>query len=257
MTQPVWIPLVSSSLASLSVYPIDVIKTQYQIDNIKSQNNCIKTIVTNIVKKQGINGFYRGITPNLLSYPIFWSIFFSLKKIEYQPTNHKYLNEFINSCGHGAIASIITNPLFVFKTRVQCEIITGNKYTYPQMVHSIYQQEGLRGYYKGLNATLLNSFKLGIQMPLMYHIEEKTGNVWLASAVSKTFSSTIFYPFDLIRTVQRESQKNLSLTNIVKNIYQRNGIRGFFSGLFLYNLMTGPNFVLMMGFSKYLITINT
>lgn len=241
----------SACLASLCVYPIDVIKTQIQVNSVNKRTNVTTiNVIRDILKTQGFRGFYRGFTPNLLTYPIFWGIFFELgKKPIFPSTGYKYGDKFLISTCSGIIASVLTNPLFVFKVKVQTENLKGNvKQSYPQLAKSIYNAEGIRGYYKGLGATLLNNTKLGLQMPLVDYLSEKTNSVTIGSAVGKIASSAIFYPMDLIRTNQRESKTKLPLMDITKNIYKTNGLLGFYRGLVIYTAMTGPNFILMMIF---------
>ena len=67
--------ITANAIAITVVQPIDVIKTNYQIINTQKKKQQKLKDVIKIINKNGIKGFYSGITPNLLSYPIFWGNF--------------------------------------------------------------------------------------------------------------------------------------------------------------------------------------
>ena len=116
----------------------------------------------------------------------------------------------------------------------------------------MFKEEGSRSFMKGINPTLINNTKLALQMPMYDYMKEHTNSVTISSMGSKLASSTIFYPLDIIRTNMRASQKPLGIGETVRNIYTRHGYKGFYKGVGLYNLISGPNFVLMMIIRDYL-----
>jgi len=242
----------TSAIASSSiVYPIEVLKTNYQASrlNINTSNNSLKTIIRNIYTKQGVKGFYRGLSTQLGTHPIFWSIFFQARKYEPLNTNNKYINKVSNVFWASSIASTIANPFYVFRNQFQTEVIKKrNNLTYSVLAKELYQKNGVSWMLKGMGVTLGNNTKLCIQFPLYDVINEKTNNIIISSLGSKTITSVIFYPFDFIRTQQRSSIENLSIRKITSDIYLRNGLRGFYSGVGIYTATSTPNFILMMVF---------
>ena len=245
---------VSSLIASAIVYPIDVIKTQYQVSNI---NKGLQTNSYQLTKKlyidNGMNGFFRGLTPNLLTYPIFWATFFQTKKLDYKPTGYEYVDKCYMAFLSSGVASTIANPLFVFKTRMQTNNLNNNiNANYIVLVKSMYNNEGLSSFMKGLGPTLANNSKLVIQFPLYDYLKTKNDSVFLSSLISKTLASTIFYPFDLIRINQRESVSKLSFIDATKKVYygtiknSKPTFLNFYKGVVLYNFVTAPNFIIMM-----------
>lgn len=239
--------IIASITATLIMQPLDVIRTQYQINISKSDNN-INNIYKNIIKQQGIKGFYKGTTSHLLTYPIFWAIFFQTKQYDFTLSKNKVANNILSSLLSGTIASTIANPLFVLKIRKQSEILHGSKNNnYMNLVSKIYIKEGIFGFLKGMNVTIFNNFKLGIQFPIFDYLMEKTNkNIFLSSIVSKLIATSIFYPSDIIRTLQRDSIEKITSKEIIKKIYKLNGLSGFYRGLLLHNIVSGPNFILMM-----------
>ena len=268
----------SASLAVVITYPIDVIKTQFQVTlkGSESRSNLftlkgseshsnlftrlkhknpkganVTSLTKDLYQQRGLYGFYRGVGSSLMTYPIFWGLYFQTKKIKWEPTNYKYGDKFIIASGSGIVASIITNPLFVIKTRFQTDNLKTHsnspiKKSYTNLIKSIYHHEGIGGYYKGLLPTLLNNTKLGVQFPLYDYLKEQTDSVLISSGLAKTLASTIFYPLDLIRVNQRDLVEKLSIRDAVKQIYKKSGPIGFYRGVMLYNFVNGSGFVLMM-----------
>ena len=128
---------------------------------------------------------------------------------------------------------------------------SNTKINYFSIIKSTYYGEGFMAFFKGWTSTQLNNTKLCIQFPLYYYCLGETNNIMISSTIAKIVSSTIFYPFDLIRTYQRYDKKNITVIECSKIIYKNNGIFGFYRGIILYNLLTAPNFVLMMIFQDF------
>jgi hypothetical protein len=243
----------SSIISSSVVYPIDLVKTQFQRTRITQSNITVNKLILQLFNKRGPLGFYRGMTSHLLTYPIFWGVYFQSSSIDVNVSEYKYCNKFIKSMIGSSIASGITNPLFVIKTRLQLENRHNiNRISYPSLIRYIYNNEGVFGFTKGLKSTLINNTKLGLQFPLYDYLMEYINNVFLSSGLAKITASSIYYPFDIVRTNQRDSNIRLSITEALRKIYINNGIRGFYKGVMLYNLVTGPNFIIMMILKEYL-----
>jgi len=243
----------SSVLASTLTYPISVVKTQYQIgaynntmpNRFKLTN--IISIVNNVRTQQGLSGFYRGYGAFVTTYPLFWGFYFQTRdssKLTYFENPH--INNAISSYVSGIIGGTLTNPLLVLKTRRQAAILKGYQAPYRKMVTDIYRNEGIPGFYKGLASTFVFNVKFGLQFPLYDAIKERYDNVAVASFGAKFVTSTLFYPFDLVRVNQRNSEVKLSTLQSMKHIYRQSGVRGFYNGVSLYVLLTAPNFIIMM-----------
>ena len=225
-----------TSISTIIVQPLDCIKTLYQVQPTK--NTSILSLVSHQYKKNKIKGFYRGLAPNICTYPVFWGIFFQLQ--ESKILSGYCDNAFITSFVYGNIASTFTNPLFVIKTRFQT-------YNQPRMVICGDIMKNIPSLWKGVPATYINNLKLGIQFPLYDFIKKKTNNnIIISSAISKLVSSSLLYPMDLMRVQQRNSKLPLSLYTIGKHTYKEYGFRGFMRGIVLYNSVSLCNFTIMM-----------
>lgn len=208
----------SSTVASATLYPLDLIKSRYQS---QSSITSAFTIVKDVYKSRGIPGFYRGFCSNIVTYPIFWSTYFPIKSL--MNTGYDSADAFLA----GTVSSLIANPFFVIKTRLQ----TQAKPARLQPSHL------LRGY----ASTVCGNLKLGVQMPLYEYVNSKYDNVFLAGVVSKVVSSLIFYPFEFVRTIQRYSSVSMSSIGVFREFGG-----GVYRGIGIYTLLTIPNFTLMM-----------
>jgi solute carrier family 25 (mitochondrial folate transporter), member 32 len=240
--------LAANGLSTFLTHPIDVVKTNYQLNQIRTNNNNktdTRSIIRNIWKTRGMRGFYAGVSPNLCTYPIFWSVYFGTNQMmgDIRFVDNKYGDKFIKSYTAALIGSGLTNPLFVLKTRMQNS--EGRSRSVYETLRST-NRLGYRTYFRGLGSTYLTNTKLAIQFPMYDMIKDRTDSVIASSLAAKTISSSIMYPLDLIRVNQRNSDREISIREIARTIYARNGIRGLYRGVFLYNAVTTPNFVVMM-----------
>lgn len=245
----------SSLLASFLVYPMDVIKSQLQIlSTNRSHGDSIKNVkpsINQVFKGIYTSGtMYKGVGSFLTTYPIFWTVYFQATRNKIELTNSKYCNDIITTLFGSTLGSVVANPFFIVKTRLQNELIMqkmvpSSGFT---ILKDILKKQGVKGLTKGLGVSIANNGKLIIQMPLYNIIKDKTDNVFLSSLAAKTTCSLITYPCDLIRTLQRNSDKKISITNI----YKQYGILGYYKGITPYFLMSLPNFVLMMTIQEWL-----
>ena len=166
--------LMSSTLSTSIVHPIDVIKTNYQVSRLNQPQN-IMEVIKSTYQKGGVKSFYRGVGPNLGTYPIFWSVYFQAKKYKLDLFENKHANNITMSFIAGNVASAISNPLFVIKTRLQTQ--NNPNINFVKTSKNIYHNSGFNGFFKGLPSTLLNKTKLGIQFPMYDYLYDQTQNI--------------------------------------------------------------------------------
>ncbi len=239
--------IIASCVSSTITFPIELIKSQYQVSN-----NSLYNVVKNVYRREGLKGYFNGLSINMLRYPPFWITFFACYDGIFKDKiiiESKMFRAVIS----GVIGSTISNPLFVITTKMQTSLLhkqtnnkTNNRTSILSIVKEINHKEGIRGYMKGWNSTQMNVMKLGIQMPLNDKLLKDGYGVIYASFIAKIISSSIFYPLDIIRTIQRDSKSSIKIKDIIEKIYMKMGIKGFYRGLIIYNCVTCPNFVIMM-----------
>lgn len=238
---------ISSSISIYATQPIDTLKSQFQ-----TNKNSIFHLSKNIYNKQGIRGFYKGSLSMISTYPVFWSIFFSMKNMKITLCNNELINDTYNNFISLTTASTLANPLFVLKTRKQTSIIKNINKSYITEFRDILKHEGLNGMFKGNFITIFNNSKLLLQFPLYEHMINQNYNIITSSFVSKMLTNIIFYPLDIIRTIKRNNIAKTSLITIIKELYKEYGYRGFYRGITLYSFISCPNFIIMMYMKDFL-----
>ena len=248
--------VVSSALAIGIVHPIDVVKSNYQNRHNTSIMNNIRHIKDH-GNRSIIRSFYRGLTPQLATYPIFYGVFFTMDELLGDRFKAYHApGQLCKTLLASGVATFISNPFFVLKVRFQTD--SSHNLGYYGYTKKIIREEGIIALQKGFKASLVSNLKLGLQFPLTYYLDNKisTGYESIdmagASFIGKFATSALFYPTDLIRTQQRASHARLSMLNATRSIVEDNGIRGLWRGLVLYNCFSVPNYVLTMVFLKAL-----
>ncbi|PVU89176.1 hypothetical protein BB561_005503 [Smittium simulii] len=252
-------------LSSIATCPLDVVKTRMQYQAVIKNKGMVPYTGTldtfrRIVHEESFFALYRGLKPMLLGYLPTWAIYFTtyewMKSFfsRTQVLNSEAGGLILSALVAGASTATATNPIWVLKSR----FMTQNDYTdykYSNIrdaLKTIFRDEGIKGFYKGLGISLVGVFHVAVQFPLYEklktvdltrlvvstptrkegHIEDSDGrvrsnqeecstrksnlvNVALASAASKMIASSITYPHEVIRT---------RLQNQVKPPFKYSGI---------------------------------
>ena len=121
----------------------------------------------------------------------------------------------------------------------------------------IYQNEGAKGFTKGVQMTVINNTKLLIQFPLFYHLQESRDYSTQSSAfLAKMVANTVLYPTDIIRSRLRSSNIPITFWDCVKELRnecrsKNNMIKTCYKGFTWYNLVSIPNFIILMKIKEY------
>lgn len=195
--------LSAGTASTLVFHPLDLIKTRLQVYRSTSIVPVTTfAILRELIQKNSrIQGFYRGLTPNLLGNAGSWSIFFSFKSMiegqlvklhsrhaenmlsESNPSATYQSREklapidyFLSSGISGIIITLSTNPIWVLKTRM-LSLDKEKEGAYKNMWHGarqIYRSEGYLGFYKGVGLGLLGTTHGAVQ----FSVYEPLKNLW-------------------------------------------------------------------------------
>ena len=233
--------------------PFQVIRTCMMVQNTKNGKppNMLGT-VKNIYSQEGLKGFYRGFLPSLIRLPLGNAFYFgTLEKTKNIMINRfktkGVVTNFISSAAGITVQSIVTNPIYLISTRF--EAVGQNKYkNFLDAVKKILEEEGLKGFTKGLKPLLIKE----IPSHSLFYVLYELNNKWLqkCSLVPKnlTFSlssmitsivvSILDNPFDLIRTrtqfhfiSKNENHRYPKVLEGIRYIYKTEGIKGLESGV--------------------------
>lgn len=132
----------------------------------------------------------------------------------------------------GACSTIVTNPIWVIKTRLMSQSLKQNNEGFRapwqysgtlDAARKMYQIEGIRSFYSGLTPALLGLTHVAIQFPLYEYLKttitgygigehpDDGGTHWVgisfATFSSKMCASTITYPHEVLRTRLQTQQR--------------------------------------------------
>jgi len=255
-------------ISTLAVHPLDIIKTRLQVDSTnKTRLGSSLQVLRGIIHNEGptrISALYRGLTPNLLGNSLGWALYFLWYR-QAQDVIRSYrgydaktpltsLDYLSASAASGILSAILTNPIWVLKTRMLSTSAT-QQGAYPSMIsglRSIWKGEGYRGLFHGLVPTLA-----GVSHGALYFVayeklkaeRRRSKNdatltnldTILTSSLSKVFAGSLTYPHQLVRARMQmynpselAIRPSLGLLGVIKSIWKNEGFLGFYKGL-------GPN----------------
>ncbi|OKL56754.1 hypothetical protein UA08_07888 [Talaromyces atroroseus] len=283
--------LTAGVVSTLTLHPLDLIKTRLQIDRIsRSRVGGSLRIIGDIYKTEGgLPALYRGLTPNIIGNSTSWSLYFlfygNIKDFLAQSRSHSTelhhdddgkkhslgaSQYFLASGTAGLLTSILTNPIWVIKTRM---LSTGSRTpgAYPSFVagaSQILRTEGIPGFYRGLVPALFgvshgafqfmayeklksyrsrsrNTFATTVTSTRRGENNVNNMELLLISSLSKVFAGCITYPYQVLRTRLQLQAYNADAPATATTTYRgvwdatrqigvQEGIRGFYKGL-------GPN----------------
>jgi Mitochondrial carrier protein len=127
-------------------------------------------------------------------------------------------------------------------------------------IRSLYEEGGVRAFWRGMTANLLGLAHVAIQFPLYEHLKvrlrgskrhESAADLLLASSASKIAASLVSYPHEVIRSRMMDSRRprphdaaaaaDITFAGTCRAIYRNEGLRGFYAGLPVSVLRVIPN----------------
>ncbi|KAF3322720.1 nicotinamide adenine dinucleotide transporter 1 [Carex littledalei] len=258
-------------IAATFVCPLDVIKTRLQVQGLPPgrKGSIILRSFNQVIQQEGsARGLYRGLSPTILALLPNWAVYFSiyeqLKSLLASNDGSHQLSigaNMIAASGAGAATIIATNPLWVVKTRFQTQGMRIGVIPYKGIVDAlrrIAHEEGIRGLYSGLVPALAGISHVAIQFPvyekIKFYLAQRdnttvdslhSGDVAIASSVSKIIASTLTYPHEVVRTRLQEQgfhqeKKYKGVIDCIRKVLYKDGISGFYSGCATNLLRTTP-----------------
>ncbi|EMR10158.1 hypothetical protein PNEG_01432 [Pneumocystis murina B123] len=228
--------------------------------------------------EEGIRGFYRGLGPLMAGYFPTWGIYFTIYERCKDIYGRSYNSESIQKASlivnmksaitAGSISSILTNPIWIVKTRLMSQ--NSHSYIYYRNTfdafRKMYTNEGIFSFYKGLVPSLIGVTHVAIQFPLYEFLKDVffidivdfekplLFKVVLASVISKMVAGSITYPHEVIRTriqtqmYHKDSPKiqYRGVFHTFCRIYYEEGWKSFYSGMGTNLIRTVPVSMVML-----------
>jgi hypothetical protein len=159
----------SSGITGTLLFPLENIKIRLQLsDKSSSQNKQvsflkeISTMTEEIYSKEGLVGFYSGLSQYLTYNMTQWGVFFLLKEFfakEFKKRKiikNEILREIVINYLAGVCNVFVTCPLSViFNYVVSQRKKSGISLSMVQACHEIHMKNGFAGFYRGLSAALI------------------------------------------------------------------------------------------------------
>lgn len=271
--RPAMAGLAGGSLATLTLHPLDLLKTRQSVhgngadkkarETYSSLGRAVRTIVA---QEGGLRGLYAGVGANVLVSGSSWGIYFTsygaIKNVlvggaasSGRPLRTS--EQIIAAFGAGTVTTLLSNPLSVVRTRMVLRDARDKRLTgVIGALKSITKEEGVRGLYKGVFPSLLGVSHGAIQLLAYEKIKEGIRS-WknkdeldfcetlAACATSKVIAAIQTYPCQNVRACQQAAVGATNAQTGALAILKREGVRGLYRGLGPYLLHVVPNVCLV------------
>lgn len=274
---------VAGTLASCITNPIEVVKTQLQSTSASIHGNvrgAPMAIANKILETEGISGLWRGLPPSLVGIIPARSIYFYMyerSKKAWAPIFEECsaANALLSGLAAGVAGNTLTNPIWMVKTRMQllADASAGQRaYNgYRDAISTIYRDEGVAGFYKGISASywgcsegciqfvvyekiktnLLkkqNAARANQGLPPTNRLPKRT--YFISAAFSKGIAAIATYPHEVARTRLREQARSgvfkySGMWKCLQIIGQEEGRQGLYAGMGVHLAKVVPNSAIM------------
>lgn len=258
---------VAGATSRTATAPLDRLKVIMQVQTTQAR---IKPAIRAIWKEGGILGFFRGNGLNVMKVAPESAIRFytyELLKGFIMDARGQESKADVGTVGRlfaggiaGAVAQTIIYPMDLVKTRIQTHACEGGRVpTLRSLSRDIWVQEGPRAFYRGVVPSLLGIIPYaGIDLAAyetlkdlsrkhILHDGEAGPLVQLGcGTISGALGATCVYPLQVVRTRMQAQRPDAGaaysgMADVFKRTFQKEGIRGFYKGIFPNLLKVVPS----------------
>ncbi|KAK7497990.1 hypothetical protein BaRGS_00010861 [Batillaria attramentaria] len=240
----------------------------------RSKTAGIVACLRHILQTEGVRGLFKGIGPNLVGVAPSRAIYFGAYAKSKRTLNEVMIPDtpLVHLCSAvvaGVSAATCTNPIWLVKTRLQLDQKVEDRLTCRECIRRIYQQGGIRGFYKGLSASYYGVSETVLHLVIYEAVKARLTQTnsnstrsgkesqkmesadffkfMLAGAISKSFATCAAYPHEVARTrLREEGTKYRAFFQTLGLVLQEEGVRGLYRGLATQLVRQIPNTAIVM-----------
>jgi adenine nucleotide transporter 17 len=200
-----------------------------------------------IIENEGFSNLYNGISSAMIGIVFSSGIYFCgykyFKNVLERNNFSKgiIVDSMITSFLASTVTSCLSNPIWVLNSRMAKAKKLGNMTNY-DMIKQIYNEEGIKGFYKGLIPSIFMTANPVIQFIIYEFLRSKlvdvkgdikAVHVVLISLISKLITTLITYPMLTVKTLFQANEKksNSEIFDILSNLSKEEGLPGFYKGI--------------------------
>lgn len=271
---------VAGTVAACLTNPLEVVKTQLQASTTAVTKSHPMTVAQQILQVDGPAGFFRGLPPTLVGIIPSRSAYFYAYQRSKEALAPLFpegspLNALFSGLMAGITGNTLTNPIWMVRTRMQilADASAGQKaYTsYGDVIKTVFREEGVRGFYKGISASYWGCLEGSMQFILYEQFKTRllqrtnaqrkarglptttelspTTYFWSA-ALAKMIASIGTYPHEVARTRMREQAragifKYKGMWQTIGVVAREEGTKELYSGMGVHLMKVVPNSAFM------------
>jgi solute carrier family 25 protein 34/35 len=264
--------------------PFEVVKIRLQLQGelqrqgvyVKSYKGLLNGFSV-IFANEGIRGIQKGLT---LAYP--YTITMNGTRLGSYDTCKNFVSDFtgiqktdlrvgmFSGATTGAIGSLLANPFYVAKTRLQCQsefLPVGYQHHYKNGLNalvSVWKDEGVSGYFRGAQAAIIrmimaSAVQLGTYdkakelVVKHFHMREALPAFCIAACISSVLMTIVLNPFDVVLTrlqnqpiIEGKGTYYKGWFDCIFKIAKIEGLYGFYKGTITHYARLAPHTVLLL-----------
>lgn len=273
----------AATFASCVIHPIDLAKVRMQLYGQLNPGKPIPSfpnIISNIVKKDGITGIYKGVDAAIGRQMVYGTAriglhrTFSDKLVEMndgKPIN--FLVKTLSGMASGSIAVCIGTPFDIALVRLQSDSMAPkeDRRNYKNVFDALIRttkEEGFGALYKGLGPNILRGMSMNVGMLACYDqakevvatiLNDKMENgpslgTKIGSSAIAGFTAAAFsLPFDVMKSRLMAQKPDVNgvmpykgVTDCAMQIVKKEGPQGFFAGFSAYYGRCAPHAMIIL-----------
>jgi solute carrier family 25, member 33/36 len=271
---------VAGTVAACLTNPLEVVKTQLQSSLTNAYSRQPWAVARRIWQMDGPSGFFRGLPPTLIGIiPSRSAYFYAYQRSKvalgrFFPEGSPP-NAMIAGLMAGITGNTLTNPIWMVRTRMQllADAAVGQVVYkgYGDVIRTIYREEGIQGFYRGIQASYWGCTEGALQFILYEQCKTKLlarsnadrarrglppttelspSTYFWSAAFSKMVASIGTYPHEVARTRMREQAragifKYKGMWQTMNVIAKEEGVRALYGGCAIHLLKVVPNSAFM------------